>query len=217
MIRIVVVDDHPLVLEGLRARLAAAEDMEVAAEASDGEAALAAVERARPDLVLMDVSMPVMNGLEATAELRARHPDLRIIALTMHDEKEYVLRILKAGARGYILKDSRPSELLELIRRVHGGELVFSGQVAQMLATEFVVGSSAPPPPEVPAGLTSREAQVLRLVAEGRSNREIAVELELSVRTVESHRDRLMKKLDIRSTAGLTRYAITCGLVRTSP
>jgi len=210
------VDDHPIVLEGIKSRLSAQEDLEVVGEAADGQEALRKAKELRPDLVLMDISMPNMSGLEAVTLLRKRVPDSKIVILTMHDNREYIARIIRLGARGYLLKDTSPAELIRAIKLIHAGEVFFSPAVSRVLLDELASGKKGKSPPAKAAELSEREREVLVLIADGRSNKEIAARLGVGVRTVETHRERIMRKLDIRTVAGLTKFAIANGMVELS-
>ncbi|MBE7464350.1 MAG: response regulator transcription factor [Planctomycetes bacterium] len=209
-IRILLADDHPLVREGLIACLARDEGIRVVGEAASGEAALREAERLRPDVVLLDITMPGLNGIQATRKLKELLPSVRILLLTMHNNKEYILEGLRAGADGYALKDAAPRELIEAVRTVHRGERFFSSSVLEILAE---AGVSSDEPVGAGGALSARETQVLGQIAEGLSNKEIAAKLGVSVRTIEKHRERIMRKLEIHSTAGLTKYAIAHGLI----
>jgi DNA-binding NarL/FixJ family response regulator len=212
-VRVMLVDDHTLVREGLRHILAATPGVEVVAEAGEAEEALRRAAETRPDLAVMDLSLPGASGLELTERLRARHPELRVLILSVHDHPEYVLGAVRAGAQGYLRKDSSPAELREALLAVARGESYFSPPVARHL-TAAVRGESAP---ENAAGrlarLTPREREVLAGIAAGETSRAIATRLGLSPRTVESYRESLARKLDIKTVAALTRFAIEAGLV----
>ena len=215
-VRIVVADDHALVREGIRRVLDEEPGFEVVAEAADGETALARVAELQPDVVVLDISMPGLSGLEVARRLRERHPDVRALVLSMHDDTEYVLRAVRAGAAGYLLKDDAGPQLLrQAVRAVHAGDSFFSPAVATRLTDALRADPAASEDPLGP--LTTRELEVLRLVAGGRSNKQIATELGISRRTVESHRESLMRKLGIRTVAGLTRFALEQGLLEGGP
>ena len=212
-IRILLVDDHPVVREGVRSCLASHPNLEIVGEAADGQDAVHKAEKLTPDVVLMDINIPRVNGLTATAEICRRAPQARVLALTAHHNPEYVQRVIAAGARGYVLKDATPQELMSAIQTIHQGGTFFSPSVANGLLKSFVeqAGQSVPAERSIP--LSDRERQVLALIAEGLANKEIADVLGVSVRTVETHRERLMIKLNIHTVAGLTKYAINQGLV----
>jgi DNA-binding NarL/FixJ family response regulator len=212
-LRVMLVDDHALVREGLRHVLGATRDIEVVAEAGDGDEALRLAEESHPDIVVQDLSLPGTGGLELTAQLRARLPTVRVLILSVHDHPEYVLGAVRAGAQGYLRKDTSPAELRDALRAVARGESYFSPPIARHL-TAAVRGESV----EVDQAnrlerLTPREREVLAGIAGGETSRAIAQRLGLSPRTVESYRESLGRKLDIRSVAGLTRFAVEVGLV----
>jgi len=210
-IKILIVDDHPVVRKGISSCLARNENFEVVGEAGDGQEALRKTKELSPDIVLLDIDMPQMSGLAATELIRRDFPSLKILILSMHANTEFVLRIIQAGARGYVLKEAKPEDLAKAIETVYNGEVYFSPEVARVALNQFVRrnGDSE----DSPRQLTSREREVLIAIAEGLSNKEIATRLGVGVRTVETHRERIMRKLNIHSVAGLTRYAITKGLV----
>lgn len=209
-LRVLLVDDHSLVRAGMRSLLRDIADVEVVAEASDGAEALAAAERERPDVVLMDIAMKGMNGLEAAARLRERQPVAKVIILSMHTSEEYVLLALRAGAAAYLIKDSATSELELALKSVMRGETYLSPAISRQVVDGYVqrVGVGAGPDP-----LTPRQREVLKRSAEGCSTKEIAFELNLSVKTVETHRAQIMERLSIRDVAGLVRYAMRAGIV----
>jgi DNA-binding NarL/FixJ family response regulator len=209
-LRILLVDDHALVRAGMRSLLKDLEGVEVVAEASDGAEALSVAERERPDVILMDIAMKGMNGLEAAARLRERQPEVKIVILSMHTSEEYVLLALRAGAAAYLIKDSATSELEVALKSVMRGETYLSPAISRQVVEGYVqrVGAGAGPDP-----LTPRQREVLKRIAEGRSTKEIAYELNLSVKTVETHRAQIMERLGIRDVAGLVRYAMRAGLV----
>ncbi len=209
-LRVLLVDDHKLVRAGMRSLLRDIEGVEVVGEASDGAEALQLAERERPDVVLMDIAMKGMNGLEAAARLRERLPATKIVILSMHTSEEYVLLALRAGAAAYLIKDSATSELELALQSVMRGETYLSPAISRQVVEGYVQrmgeGGAADP-------LTPRQREVLKRIAEGRSTKEIAYELNLSVKTVETHRAQLMERLGIRDVAGLVRYAMRAGLV----
>ena len=212
-IRILLADDHPLVREGLRSCLIQQKNFEVVGEAADGEETIQLVKAHSPDIVLLDINMPGMNGLEAARILMKTAPKSRIIILTMHDNKEYVHRMVSTGVQGYVLKDCSPSELIAAIESVHKGEAHFSKKVSQTVLNEYVK-TARTKNKKGGTDLSQRESEVLTLIAEGFSNKEIASKLFVSVRTVETHRERIIRKLDIHTVAGLTRYALMKGIVK---
>lgn len=208
-LRLLLVDDHPLVREGVRACLAKVPHLEIVGEAGDGVEALALVRKLAPDVVLMDVNMPRMNGLEATVQLRAEAPGVRVLALTIHDRAEYTLQLMHSGASGCVTKDSPPAELIRAIEAVGRGSSYYNAQAAQALRPALMN-------PARNDKLSAREREVLALIAEGLGNKVMAARLGLEVRTIESHRSRLMRKLGIHSIAGLTRYALANSYVKLS-
>lgn len=212
-IRVLVADDHAIVRTGIRHVLESEPGFVVVAEASTGTEALELTASLRPDVAVLDISMPGTSGLRVAAELRERAPETRVLILSMHDNTEYVLESLRAGAHGYLLKDTAATELRGAIRAVRRGESFFSPPIAARLSA-VVRGAVTASPASGVAQLTARERQVLTGVAQGRTNREIAAQLGISPRTVESHRENLMKKLGVRTVAGLTRLALEAGLVR---
>lgn len=209
-LRILLVDDHKLVRAGIRSLLREIEGVEVVAEASDGAEALLLAERERPDVVLMDIAMKGMNGLDAAARLRERLPAAKVVILSMHTSEEYVLLALRAGAAAYLIKDSATSELELALQSVMRGETYLSPAISRQVVERYVqrVGEGAAADP-----LTPRQREVLKRIAEGGSTKEIAFELNLSVKTVETHRAQIMERLGIRDVAGLVRYAMRTGLV----
>ncbi len=206
-IKLLLVDDHPLVRDGIRARFEADDLIEVIGEAQNGQQALDFVQQRLPDVVLMDVSMPVMNGLEATQHLRNLYPSVPVLILSMHDSREYIQQLVQTGASGYVLKDVGSDELVRAIQTVHQGGCYFSAGVSRVLF------QGQTDTREQKQALTPREETVLRYLAEGNSNKEIARQLDISVRTVETHRQNIKQKLDIHTAAGLARYAVEEGLV----
>lgn len=206
--RILLADDHTLVRAGIRALLSGIAGTEVVAEAADGAQTLQLTGELVPDVVLLDISMGAMSGLHALEEIHRRHPAVRCIILSMHAEGDYVVQALRAGAAGYLLKDAAPAELEIALQAVGRGETYLSPAVSRLVVDGWVRpnGSSGP-------ALTPRQQDILRRIAEGQSTKEIAWQLELSVKTVEAHRAQIMERLGIRDVPGLTRYAIRTGLV----
>ena len=209
-IKVMLVDDHPVVRKGVSSCLARHEHLQVIAEASDGREAVAKARQLQPNVILMDIDMPHMNGLAVTELLRKELPDIKVLILSMHSNTDYVMRIIQSGARGYVLKEAPTEELVRAVDAVHAGEAFFSPEVAHAALNQFVRGVSNQ---GQDASLTAREREVLVQIAEGLSNKEIASRLGVGVRTVETHRERIMRKLDIHSVAGLTKFAIARGLV----
>ena len=211
--RVLLVDDHPVVRDGLRGYLDKCPGIEVVGEAGGGVPALDLARSLAPDVVIMDLSMPGIGGLEAARHLRYAAPEARVIILTMQEDREYLHEARRAGARGYLLKDSSPSDLVRAIEAVHGGDPFFtcggSGALAEELSREIRAEGRAPETP-----LTAREEEVLSLLAAGHASREIARRLRLGVRTVETHRLRIRRKLGIPSMAGLVKYALDHGLAK---
>ena len=198
-IEVLLVDDHPIVRDGIKSLLAEVPHVSVTGEATDGHEAVERAGALNPDVVIMDIGLPTLNGLEATKLLLEEAPHARVIVLTVYDNKEYVLQALQVGARGYIIKNTPSDELVRAIETVHRGALYFPENVSSMIVEQFVENEA-----EDRAELTRRERQVLGLIAEGHSNRDLADRLKLSVRTIETHREHIMRKLDIHSVAGLT-------------
>jgi DNA-binding NarL/FixJ family response regulator len=211
-IRVLVADDHAIVRTGIRHVLESGPGFSVVAEASTGAEALALASSLRPDVAVLDISLPGDSGLRVAAELRQRSPETHVLMLSMHDNTEYVLESLRAGVHGYLLKDSAAAELGTAIRALCRGESFFSPPVARQLGA-VVRGELGGERPGALAQLTGRERQVLVGVAGGRTNKEIAQELGISHRTVESHRESLMRKLDVYTVAGLTKFALEEGLI----
>ncbi|WP_417782544.1 response regulator [Terasakiella pusilla] len=203
-IRVLLVDDHPLVLDGIRSRIEQDETIVVIGEGANGEEALVLAAERNPDVVLMDISMPVLNGIAAAEKFAEQLPEIKLLMLTMHDNREYITKVLKAGAKGYILKDVPSNELVQAIKTVSEGKTYYSSGVTDILLNE---GAKK----EVP--LTDRERMILKLLAEGSSNKHVARELDISVRTVETHRRNIKRKLDVKTSAGLVKYAIESGIV----
>src|SRR5579884_3368778 len=211
-IRVLLADDHAVLRAGLRALLNAEPDIEVIGEAGDGQEAVALAERLRPDVVVMDISMPQMDGLRATRLITSRLPDTRVLVLTMHAEEQYLLQVLDAGGSGYVLKRSADTDLLDAIRVVARGEVYLYPAAAKMLLEAYRRGGHTGESAE--HALTEREEEVLKLTAEGYSNTEIASRIYLSPKTVDTYRQRIMEKLGLHHRADLVRYAVDHGLLR---
>jgi DNA-binding NarL/FixJ family response regulator len=208
-IKILIADDHGVVAEGLKHLIEAQPDMEVVAMAADGREALRLARDSAPDVVLMDLSMPELNGADATRAVLERDPRCRVIVLSMYAEREYVRRALKAGASGYVVKRSAAKEVVDAIRAVYAGQRYLSPKVADVVIDDYTAEDKQDPL----ARLSAREREVLQLLAEGRTGAEIAARLALSQKTVETYRARLVEKLGIRDVAGLVKFAIQRGIV----
>ena len=209
--RVLLADDHTLVRAGLRKLLESMPEVKVVGEADDGLALLALAAELQPDLVLMDIAMAGLNGLEATARLRKTQPGIRVLILSMHQNEEYVRQALRNGAMAYLLKDAAPVELELAILAVLRGETYLSPAISRGVVSDYLQRLHGDAPPA--AVLTPRQREVLQLVAEGHSTKDIARRLGLSVKTVDTHRSQLMKQLDIHEVAGLVRYAVRSGLI----
>lgn len=205
MIRVLLADDHSVVRDGLRRLVDGAGDMQVVAEAADGREAIRKTRESSPDVAVVDISMPGLDGLEVIRQIRTEHPKLPVLVLTMHEEEQYVVRAIEAGAMGYLTKRSAAEELLLAIRKVHAGGRSLSESASEALATRMAKGAGGRSSLDT---LSTREIQVLRGLALGKSNREIAESYAISTKTVDTYRSRLLKKLDLRNNAELTRFAI---------
>lgn len=210
MIKVLLADDHSIVRAGLRRLIEDSGDIEVIAEAANGEEALQEARKALPDVAVVDISMPGMDGLEVLSRLHSQYPALPVLILTMHDEEQYVVRALSVGAMGYVTKRSAPEELVKAIRKVHRGGRFLSDSAAEALALRLARGAKGASPLE---SLSNREIQVLRCLALGQTNREIADAYHLSIKTVDTYRSRLLNKLNLRNNAELSRFAIQHHLI----
>jgi DNA-binding NarL/FixJ family response regulator len=210
-IRIVVADDHKIMREGLKALIDKQPDMEVAAEAQDGLTATKLARKLLPHIIIMDIGMPEMNGIDATRQIVLENKDVKIVALSMHSDRRFVLEMLKAGASGYLLKDSAFEELVNAVHTVMNGQPYLSPRITDIIVKEYLYNLPRNEP-NVFTILTVREREVLQHLAEGKSTKQIASTLNLSVKTVETHRQQIMDKLEIRTVAELTKYAIREGL-----
>jgi DNA-binding NarL/FixJ family response regulator len=212
--RVLLADDHTLVRAGVRALLETIPGVEIVGEVGDGQQALALILETRPDVALVDVSMPGLNGLELAARVAREAPQTRVALLTMHGTPAHVAQALRAGVKGYVLKDAAADELPVLLRAVMRGETYLSPAISRHVVDGFLGSASAPDAPKrAPDGLTPRQREILQLVAEGKSTKDVAQLLNLSVKTVEAHRGQIMERLEIHDLAGLVRYAIRTGLV----
>ena len=207
-VRIVVADNHAVVREGLKALLGSQPDMEVVGEASDGLSAVALAQQLGPDLVVLGAALPLLNGAQATAHIKQARPDVRVVAFTAYEDKSHLRQMLEAGVSGYVLKSAGAEEVVGAIRRVAGGGTYVDPSIAGRLVSSFVRRAGGPP---ARAALSDREAEVLRLIALGHSNKEISGLLDLSVKTVETYKQRLMEKLELDSRVEIVRYALQQG------
>jgi two-component system response regulator NreC len=212
-IHVLIADDHIIVREGLRTLLEAQPDIEVIGEATNGEEAIARTKELNPDIVLMDITMPVMNGLEATAIIKQDNPEVKILILTMHEDDEYFFKILEAGASGYFVKGGSSTELISALNAVSRGDAFLYPTMAKKLLGDYLQRVKSGQDRETFGGLTKREREILKLVADGNNNQEIASQLFLSPATVQTHRANIMAKLNMHSLANLTKYAIKHGLI----
>ena len=212
MIKVLLADDHGIVRAGLRRIVEESGDMEVVAEAADGRETLRLVQEILPDVAVIDISMPGLDGLEVVSQLHGHYPDLPILILTMHEEGQYVVRAIQAGAMGYLTKQSAPEQLVKAIRKVYAGSRYLTDEAAETLALRIARGSGEQSPLD---SLSMRELQVLRRLAMGHTNREIASAYNISIKTVDTYRSRLLKKLDLRNNAELSRFAIQNKLIET--
>jgi len=210
--KIVIAEDHTILRQGLRALLSFDPDFEVVGEAEDGRAAVRSVETLSPDLVLMDLSMPRMTGMEAITEIKKRSPATKIVVLTIHKDEEYILSALKAGADGYVLKDAGQDELRTAVKNVLAGKRYLSPDISEKVIGGYLEGKRALEATPWDT-LTQREREVLKLIAEGYTNKKVAEYLFISLKTVEKHRSNLMRKLDLHNTAALTAFAMEKGII----
>ncbi|OGU28473.1 MAG: hypothetical protein A2X67_11630 [Ignavibacteria bacterium GWA2_55_11] len=211
-IRLLLVDDHPIVRSGVRRELTSRRDIQVVGEAGNGKEALAAVEKLEPDIVLLDISLGKMSGIDVAKKLKKKSPGVKILVFTVHNEKEYILEFAKLGVSGYMSKEASRDELVKAFQSVHAGKTYFSDAVSQVLISQYLADSRSVQPAR-PSELTEREQEILILIAEGNSNKETAARLKISPRTVETHRERIMRKLDIHTAIGLAKFAIKRGMI----
>ncbi len=211
-IKVVVADDHTILRQGIKALLDNQEGIEVVGEAKDGREAIKTIEELLPDVILMDIAMPGLNGLEATRRIKKKFPKVKVVVLTMHANEEYIFQILNAGADGYLVKETAFQDLISAINAVHKGEAFMSPSISKKVMTDYIQRAQG----EGKVGfdtLTTREREILQLVAEGNSNKKIAEALFISPKTVETHRAHIMDKLNIHDRAGLIKYAIRKGMI----
>jgi two-component system, NarL family, nitrate/nitrite response regulator NarL len=215
-IRVLLVEDHAVVREGLFSLLRAEDDIEVVGEARNGREAVQMIKRLLPEVVIMDIAMPLLNGVEATRQILKLVPTTRVLVLSAHSEDEYVEQVMAAGAAGYLIKQTAANVLIKAIREAHRGRTFFSPSIGKRLEDlhEKSMGRGKRPKKKA-AQLSPREVEVLQLIAEGMANKQTATQLGISIKTVEKHRQNLMSKLGIHDTAGLTRYAISAGIIET--
>jgi len=213
-IRVLIADDHAIVREGIRMILAAHDDIEVVGEAADGRETISRVEQLTPDVVLMDIAMPGLGGLEATMEIMKSHPQTKVLVLTQYDDSEYIYRFLKVGAAGYVLKKAVGSDLVAAVRAVFLGKSFIDPSIADRVIKGYLEHPDATPDDTLYDRLSDREKTVFRLIAEGYTSRQIADTLSLSIKTVMTHRANIMEKLDFHNRADLIKYAIRLGLVK---
>lgn len=217
-ITVILADDHTVVRQGLRALLAAEDDIEIVGEAGDGRTAVQITKKLLPDVVVMDIAMPQLNGLEATRQITHALPSTKVLILSSYSDDEYVQQLTEAGAAGYLIKQTAANELLKAIREAHRGNAYFSPSIAKRLRDQCreAFAQGQPSVKRRSDHLTTREAEVLQLIAEGRANKQIAAELCISIKTVEKHRQQVMNKLGIHDVAGLTRHAIAKGIIESN-
>jgi len=216
-IRILIADDHAIVREGVRALLTLSDDITVVGEAANGHEAVELARSLSPDVILMDIAMPGLGGLEATIEIRKDNPHAKILVLTQYEDREYIRRFLKAGVSGYVLKKAAGSELTSAIRAVNRGGLVLDPEIAREAMREQAGSAASGRTTDPYDTLTDREKQVLKLVAEGHSNKEVAQLLDISVKTAMSHREHIMQKLDLHSRTDLIKFALQKGVITLGP
>jgi DNA-binding NarL/FixJ family response regulator len=213
--KVLIADDHEVVRDGLKNILMTSGTMMIIGEANDGNEAITMYDKLRPDVVIMDISMPKMNGIEATKKIKDRFPDAKILILTMHDNQEYLNQVIRSGAQGFVLKNTDKEELLSAVKTVADGEKFFSKDISKMMIENYIrtAQNNEKPSSDREIPLTKREIEILKKIAEGNSNQEIANQLFISYNTVDTHRKNIMHKLSIKNTAGLVRYAIEKGLI----
>jgi DNA-binding NarL/FixJ family response regulator len=211
--RVVLADDHSVVRQGLRAWLERSGHVQVVGEAADGREAVAVVEQLQPDVVIMDIAMPMLNGIDATAQITRRNPDTKVIILSMHTDESYILRALGAGAKGYLLKESTETDVLPAVQSVRDGKPYFTPSIARLLLEDYMRSLKQNNLQDSYDLLTEREREVLQLLAQGKSNKEVAQVLDLSPHTIDSHRTNMMQKLNLHNTAEIVLYAVRKGII----
>ncbi len=211
--KVLIVDDHAIVREGVKMILAKESDIDVVGEAADGRQALDMVDRLSPDVVIMDLSMPGMGGIEATKQVKGRHPTLHVLALTMHEDESYVFQLLRAGASGYVLKRAAAQDLLQAVRAAARGEAFLYPSVARKVVEDYLKRVEQGQDRERYDGLTEREKEILTLIAQGLPNQQIAQKLYISIKTVQTHRAHILEKLGLHDRTELVRYAIRKGFI----
>ena len=213
LIRVLLADDHSVVRQGLRVWLERSGTVQVVGEASDGREAVTLTEKTNPDVVVMDIAMPLLNGIDAAAQITRRNPDTKVIILSMHADESYILRALAAGAKGYLLKESTETDVLPAVRSVRDGKPYFTPSIARVLLEDYMRMMKQNNVQDSYDLLTEREKEVLQLLAHGKQNKEVAQVLNLSPHTVDSHRTNLMQKLDLHNTAEIVLYAVRKGII----
>lgn len=213
LIRVLIADDHSVVRQGLRVWLERSGSIQVIGEAANGRDAVALAERSKPDVVIMDIAMPGLNGIDATRQITRRDPDIKVIILSMHADESYILRALGAGAKGYLLKESTETDVLPAVRSVQEGKPYFTPSIARVLLEDYIRVMKQNNVQDSYELLTEREKEVLQLLAEGKSNKDVAQLLNLSPHTIDSHRTNLMHKLELHNTAELVLYAVRKGII----
>jgi DNA-binding NarL/FixJ family response regulator len=211
--RVVLADDHSVVRQGLRAWLERSGHVQVVGEAADGREAVAVVEQLQPDVVIMDIAMPMLNGIDATAQITRRNPDTKVIILSMHTDESYILRALGAGAKGYLLKESTETDVLPAVQSVRDGKPYFTPSIARLLLEDYMRSLKQNNLQDSYDLLTEREREVLQLLAQGKSNKEVAQVLDLSPHTIDSHRTNMMQKLNLHNTAEIVLYVVRKGII----
>lgn len=213
-VKVMIADDHALVREGIIAILGRSDDIVVAGEASDGKEAIKMAGVLKPEIILMDIAMPGLGGLEATVEIKKKHPHIKIIVLTQYEDKEYITRFLKAGVSGYVIKKAVGNDLISAIKAVSKGELYLHSSITSEVIAGYLMGTDMGEIDEPYEKLTDREKQILKLLAEGHSHKEIASMLDISVKTAIAHQTNISEKLDIHSKTELMKFAIRCGVIK---